>query len=161
LLNNAKVVHVLKRLSDTYLTGKNEGVSFDGPLTVEHILPQQWPDKWLLPDGSKGMTTAELWTAAKDDPRAEASRNRNKLLQTFGNLTILTQALNSSVSNSKWAVKRPELLKYSLLPITNFLESIVCSMRQYAHEMQTLLGRSCNRPPFVAGHAPAGDQGHA
>lgn len=124
LLNNPKVVHVLKRLSDTYLTGKNEGVSFDGPLTVEHILPQQWPDKWLLPDGSKGMTTAELWTAAKDDPRAEASRNRNKLLQTFGNLTILTQALNSSVSNSEWAVKRPELLKYSLLPINQILHDV-------------------------------------
>lgn len=124
LLNNPKVVHVLKRLSDTYMSGKSEGVSLDGALTVEHILPQQWIAKWPLPDGAKGMTTEELWTAAKDDPRAEASRNRNKLLQTFGNLTILTQALNSSVSNSEWSVKRPELLKHSLLPINQMLHDV-------------------------------------
>ncbi|KAI5911895.1 HNH endonuclease family protein [Azoarcus sp. PA01] len=38
--------------------------------------------------------------------------------------TILTQALNSSVSNSEWAVKRPELLKYSLLPINRLLHDV-------------------------------------
>jgi hypothetical protein len=52
LLNNPKVVHVLKRLSDTYMSG-SESVSLDGALTVEHILPQQWIAKWPLPDGAK------------------------------------------------------------------------------------------------------------
>jgi hypothetical protein len=39
----------------------------------------------------------------------------------LGNLTILTQGLNSSVSNSQWSVKKPELLKHSLLPINQQL----------------------------------------
>ena len=43
--------------------------------------------------------------------------SRNAALQTMGNLTILTQALNSSVSNSKWSIKKPALLQHSLLPI--------------------------------------------
>jgi len=124
LLNNPKVVHILKRLSDTYLSGKNETVSFDGAFTVEHIMPQQWINGWHLPSGSKGMPADALWNAAKDDPRAEASRNRNKLLQTFGNLTILTQALNSSVSNSEWAIKRPAVLKHSFLPINQMLHDL-------------------------------------
>jgi hypothetical protein len=124
VMNNPKIAYVFKRLSDTYMTGKSEGVSIDGTLTVEHILPQQWIDKWPLPDGTQGLTTLELWTASKEDPRAEGSRVRNQLLQTFGNLTILTQALNSSVSNSEWSAKRPELLKHSLLPINQTLHDV-------------------------------------
>lgn len=123
-MNNPKIVHILKRLSDTFLTGKSEAVTVESALTVEHILPQQWQDKWLLADGSKGLTTEALWTAPKDDARAEASRKRNQALQTFGNLTILTQGLNSSVSNSQWSLKRQELLKHSLLPINQILHDV-------------------------------------
>lgn len=123
VLNNPKVVHILKRLSETYLTTKNEAVSVDGALTVEHILPQQWHANWPLPDGSTGLSNEALWTSGASDARAAATRERNTLLQTMGNLTILTQALNSSVSNSKWSLKRPELLKHSLLPINQQLQN--------------------------------------
>ena len=125
VLNNPKIVHVLKRLSDTCLTGKSEAVSVESALSAEHILPQQWQEKWPLPDGSKGLTTDALWTAAKDDARADASRKRNQALQTFGNLTILTQGLNSSVSNSQWSLKKPELLKHSLLSINQHLHDVM------------------------------------
>ncbi|MEK7663078.1 MAG: DUF1524 domain-containing protein, partial [Actinomycetota bacterium] len=36
----------------------------------------------------------------------EAVEKRKTLIQTFGNLTLLTQSLNSSVSNSSWEVKK-------------------------------------------------------
>ena len=123
VLNNPKIVHILKRLSDTYLTGKSESVSVESALSVEHILPQQWVEKWPLPDGSKGRATDALLTAPRDDPRAEATRKRNQRLQTLGNLTILTQGLNSSVSNSQWSLKKPELLKHSLLSINQQLHA--------------------------------------
>ncbi len=123
-LNNPKIVHILKRLSDTYMTGKSEVVTVESDLTVEHILPQQWQAKWPLADGSDGLTTALLLTASNDDIRAEASRKRNQALQTFGNLTILTQSLNSSASNSQWSLKKPELLRHSLLPINQMLHDI-------------------------------------
>lgn len=124
VLNNSKIVHILKRLSDTYVTGKMEAVSISGELTVEHILPQQWQAKWLLPDGSPGLSTEALWTADKDDQRAAATRKRNATLQTIGNLTVLTQSLNSAVSNSEWGVKRPALLQHSLLPINQQLHAV-------------------------------------
>lgn len=124
VLNNPKIVHILKRLSDTYLTAKSEAVTVESALTVEHILPQQWQEKWMLADGTKGLTIEAIWTASKDDPRAESSRRRNQALQTFGNLTILSQGLNSSVSNSQWSLKKPELLKHSLLPINQMLHDV-------------------------------------
>jgi hypothetical protein len=120
-LNNPKVVHILKRLNDTYFGSKMETVSIEGAMTVEHLLPQNWIEHWPLPDGSKGMPWRELWDAARDDPRAAAQRTRNSALQTFGNLTILTQALNSAASNSAWAEEKPELLRHSLLPINQQL----------------------------------------
>lgn len=123
VLNNAKVVHILRRLDETYRSSRNEQITIDGPLTVEHILPQSWLEHWPLPDGEQGMTERELWDAAPDDARAIATRHRNSTAQTMGNLTILTQELNSSVSNSAWATKKPELLKSSLLSINQQLHT--------------------------------------
>lgn len=52
-----------------------------------------------------------------NDPMVVMSDARNRILHTFGNLTVLTQELNSSVSNSPWEIKAPPLLQASLLPI--------------------------------------------
>lgn len=123
-LNNPKVIHIFKCLNTTYLGSKHELISFDGPLTVEHLLPQNWVEHWPLPDGSKGLTVTELWNAAPDDVRTIASRRRYAALQTFGNLTILTQALNSAASNSAWPEKKPGLMRHSLLPINQQLHEI-------------------------------------
>lgn len=120
LRQNPKIVHILRRLNDTYLNSKMERLRINSPLTVEHILPQSWLEHWPLPDGSKGLTWVELSDSQLDDPGAVATRRRNVALQTFGNLTILTQPLNSSVSNSAWTHKRA-LLKDSLLPMNQQL----------------------------------------
>jgi hypothetical protein len=116
-LNRAKLSHILARLSTTYQTNKTEELAIDSELTVEHIMPQNWLTNWPLPDGSKGMDWNELHDAETDDPRATATRSRGQAIHTFGNLTILTQALNSSVSNGPWSEKKPALLQASLLPI--------------------------------------------
>lgn len=124
VLNNPKIVHILKRLNGTYLGSKMEAVSIESALTVEHILPQNWLEHWTLPDNSSGMTNTELWDAEADDPTALATRKRNMMVQTFGNLTLVSQALNSAASNSNWTVKRPEILSHSLLPLNQQLATV-------------------------------------
>jgi len=121
ILQHPKMIHVLRRLNQTYQTNKNEAIALEGSLTVEHLLPQSWQDNWPLPNGSEGLTWLELSNAPADDPVAMATRARNRSLQTFGNLTVLTQPLNSSVSNSAWSKKRPEIMNASLLPINQQL----------------------------------------
>lgn len=120
-LQNPKIVHILKRLNDTYLTSKTERINIESLLTVEHILPQSWLEHWPLSDSTRGLNKQELWVASQEDTRAELTRKRNAILQTFGNLTIISQPLNSSVSNSKWEEKKPALLQASLLPINQQL----------------------------------------
>lgn len=123
-LNNSKLVHVLKRLNDTFGSNKTETISIEGPLSVEHVLPKQWIKHWTLPDGTTGMEMEELANANLSEQRAVATRRRNALLQTLGNLTILTQPLNSAVSNSDWKTKKPEMLRYSLLPINQWFFNV-------------------------------------
>lgn len=120
-LNNPKIVYVLKRLSDAYLSDKMETLTIDGPLQVEHILPQKWVEGWPLPGGARGLTAEELHDADANEPRTVATKSRNSLLHTLGNLTIITGKLNASISNGPWSEKKPELLKQSLLPINQML----------------------------------------
>ena len=78
-------------------------------------MPQTWQTHWPLP------------AAAKADPLAEqkARATRDVALNTLGNLTLITGSFNSSLQNAAWADKKPELLKYSKLNLT-----------QYFHEPQ-------------------------
>lgn len=122
-LNNPKMVFILKRLNDSYLGPKHEHITIDGPLTVEHLMPQDWIANWPLADGSPGVNGNEPSDDQPSQFRLEATARRNQVVHTFGNLTILTQALNSSVSNLSWTEKKPELMKASLLPIN---QPIIC-----------------------------------
>lgn len=54
--------------------------------TLEHLMPQKWMRNWPLPEGG--------------DPDA-----RSKKVKTLGNFTMLTQPLNSSISNESWSTK--------------------------------------------------------
>lgn len=117
MLNNPKIVHILSRLNASYLDRKTEDITIHSQLTVEHVMPQHWQKHWPLPDGPKGLSHDERLLPGQDEARIQASMNRDRLVQTLGNLTIMTQQLNSSQSNSAWQTKKPNLLAASLLPI--------------------------------------------
>jgi len=55
-----------------------------GQYQIEHILPRRWQVHWALPEGR---------TAA----------DRDAILDTIGNLTLLTRRLNNKVSNGPWS----------------------------------------------------------
>lgn len=119
-LQNSKLTYIFRRLNDTYMNNRLERINIEGPLTIEHILPQTWLENWPLPDGSCGLAYHELSDKDENDPVVRATQRRNGMLHNFGNLTIITQELNSAVSNGPWAIKKPALLE-SLLPINQRL----------------------------------------
>ncbi|WP_447948841.1 GmrSD restriction endonuclease domain-containing protein [Microbacterium aurum] len=63
-----------------------------GKATVEHLMPQKWRAHWPA------------------DLDEEQARERDRRVQQLGNLTIVTQALNSKVSNGAWEQKRAHFL---------------------------------------------------
>ncbi|MCE9620837.1 MAG: DUF262 domain-containing protein [Actinomycetia bacterium] len=70
-------------------------------LSVEHLLPQKWQDGWPTVDGTE-----------------EAATQRQDAVHRLGNLTLLTHALNPTLSNKNWAAKSAELRRQALLRLT-------------------------------------------
>lgn len=82
--------------------------------TLEHLMPQKWVANWPLP--------------ANGD-----SDVRSHVIKTLGNFTMITQPLNSTISNEAWTVKlsgknnKGGLKDYAsgLLTLNNALASLV------------------------------------
>ena len=75
-------------------------------LSIEHVLPQSWEAHWPLP---------------KDGDESEARDQRNRLLHTIGNLTLVTKRLNAAASNARWEHKRNTLKSHSTLRLNSVL----------------------------------------
>ncbi|MHB8165984.1 MAG: DUF262 domain-containing protein [Sulfuricella sp.] len=73
------------------------------PLHVEHVLPVAWEAHWSMPTDENAVLV------------------RNHLLHNIGNLTLLTDKLNPSLSNKAFSVKRPKITK-SLLALNAYFQ---------------------------------------
>jgi hypothetical protein len=67
-------------------TEKHEEVTLPAKLDIEHVMPRGWRTYWQ--DGILG------------DP--EACARRDSIINTIGNLTLVTKSLNSTLSNRPW-----------------------------------------------------------
>ena len=101
LLTRGRLRMVLEGIEEVYRSeALAEEAEVPRRLSIEHVLPQSWEEYWPLPTGVD---------------EHEARQNRNLLLHTIGNLTLVTGRLNSSVSNSPWGSKRQALSDHSVL----------------------------------------------
>lgn len=77
---------VLSAIERQWRTERHEDVPLPVRLEIEHIMPRQWSTYWSSPD--------------TDDPQHAARRSH--LVHTLGNLTLVTQKLNGTLSNRPW-----------------------------------------------------------
>ncbi len=101
---------ILGALDRALHSDKTEPYEIKGRLTIEHIMPQHWSENWPLP-------------VQDETPEEHMARRaaRNTALHCIGNLTLLTRKLNPAVSNSSFARKKKEILRYAMLSLTRFL----------------------------------------
>jgi hypothetical protein len=91
---------VLESIENALHSPKSEGVlASTGSLTIEHIMPQSWEQHWPI--------------ANSED--LEAVDARRRLVQTIGNLTLVSHKLNPALSNGPWQEKRRGLHEHSVL----------------------------------------------
>lgn len=105
-----KVRALLEAVDGQLEHAKSEALPLPTGLTIEHVMPQSWTTNWPLPPEVQG-------DAVK---MQEARLRRYQLVDTLGNLTLITHSLNPSLSNGSWDTKRPELLKFSKLNLTRY-----------------------------------------
>ncbi|KAJ3473069.1 hypothetical protein NLI96_g13147 [Meripilus lineatus] len=141
LLRPGKVSAVLRAVELASRTSKQETTWTPQieSLTVEHVMPQSWQKTayYTLPDDDQAMIAA-----------------RKVAVQTFGNLTLLTQPLNSSVSNGPFedqidgentiAGKRTKFLESLLLLNAYFQHKTVAKWddEEISKRGQHLLGKA-------------------
>jgi len=96
----------------------------ENKLTIEHIKPRGFkPEEWPYPDRDI-VELQKLESSQKDieSKRKELELRRWTLLHSLGNLTLLTQPLNSIVSNGPFSTKRPEISGQSLLKLNSYFQ---------------------------------------
>ena len=104
LLTRGRLRFVLEALEEAMRTGKAEEARVPRKnLTMEHILPQNWHEHWPI--------------MGVDDPIEyhHLVGERERLKHTVGNLTLITNRLNPSLSNSAWKEKQKGIKEHSTL----------------------------------------------
>ena len=103
---------VLTALELASRTSRQESLPLpiNNSLTIEHVMPQRFkPEEWPYPE-------------QESVDKQEQDSRRQTLLHSLGNLTLLTQPLNSEVSNGPFSAKRPEITKQSLLVLNSYFQ---------------------------------------
>lgn len=120
-LSSQQIVTILKMIEDKIRSSKSETITIN-QASVEHIMPQSWSDNYRLDGQIIASEMTRDWFFSKDDEKIalwekikEKVTTRNRLIQTIGNLTIVTQPLNSALSNGPFDSKKNELLNSSLM----------------------------------------------
>lgn len=77
-----------------------------------------WCESWPLDDERIAKSSFDRWLSGEVDEKADI---RDKKLHTIGNLTMLTQPLNSSIQNAQWEIKKREITAQSALALNREL----------------------------------------
>jgi hypothetical protein len=95
----------------------NEDIEIKSILTIEHVMPQKWKENWPIP-GFDNIDDQKLnpdyWVRQAE---------RDLVIDTLGNLTLLTHPLNASVSNGPYSVKLPAVREHSSLALNRELNA--------------------------------------
>ena len=75
-------------------------------LSIEHIMPQSWMPFWPLKSGAFAPADVELVT---DEALRLEIKQRDALIHSLPNLTLLTPPANSQIGNGDFSKKRIRL----------------------------------------------------
>lgn len=101
LLTRKRLRMILEAIEEELRTDKAENLSVSPKLTIEHTMPRRWQTHWPLVAGVEN--------------KVEQEENRDRLIHSIGNLTLVNNRLNTALSNAPWEDKRVTLNEHSTL----------------------------------------------
>lgn len=108
----ARIKDVLWELELASRTDLAEPITEPTSLWTEHVLPQTWNEDWPFEDGV-------FVDQGSGHPKAQ---NRNRLVHTLGNLTLLSGSLNISSGNRGFAEKQSKFEKHTKLFLNDWFK---------------------------------------
>lgn len=95
---------ILERLETFLRCKKTENTEIPAGLQIEHVMPRTWSAHWPL-NGVTIPANVATFPHYAEDALVDAVRQRNRTLQTLGNLTLLNKYLNPAASNGAFDTK--------------------------------------------------------
>ena len=117
-LPTPRLRYVLQVLEEKKRTAFDETVIATTNATIEHIMPQTWAANWPLPDGSTAPTESSLAALINYNVTPEVREQiatRERLVDSLGNLTLVTSSLNPSLGHESFPDKKSKLSKSLLV----------------------------------------------
>jgi hypothetical protein len=112
-VSQPRIVMALSAVEASLYSGKTDIPQVAHGLSIEHILPQSWHKNWPL----IGIDEADILAA---------TARRQQEINRLGNLTVVTQPLNASLSNAGWPDKRKAFNAESKLLLNSRLTEHGC-----------------------------------
>ena len=106
-VSQPRLVMALAAVEAALYSSKTDIPQLAQNLSLEHLMPQGWEQNWLL----RGLDGNPL----QGEQLELATEERTMRINRLGNLSIVTQPLNASLSNSAWSTKRKALNAHSKL----------------------------------------------
>lgn len=110
-IGSGRLQDILWELDKASRSAFAEKLTLPENLSVEHVLPQGWDAAWPFSDGS----------CSSHDAGTTEALNRNRTLDSLGNLTLVTGELNSSLSNTEFSTKRDKLDSHTHLALNSWI----------------------------------------
>jgi len=111
----SRIRYIFEAIEAKKRNAASEIVEIKTDLTLEHIMPQKWREHWALAP-TAGVPEGEI-----DIDLLGRESTRDGKVHLMGNLTLLTQVLNSTVSNGPFSSKMPALRSQSALVLNREL----------------------------------------
>jgi len=121
-----RLLYILQEIEYTKRTKFDETTTTldTNNLTIEHVMPKKWAKYWRLPNGDMAPCESTFQAFIDghilNDETKSQMQAREQSINVLGNLTLVTDALNPSLSNGPWDEKRTRFGK-SLLALNRDL----------------------------------------
>lgn len=112
-MGSGRVQWILQQIECFMSSGARGHLRAQSTIFVEHIMPQDWIENWPLENGKQGVRWFERTIESERQAEIKASILRDKISESFGNLTLVTKPLGTSLSNAKYEPRKSEILENS------------------------------------------------
>ena len=106
-----KIAYILKYIEENVADSRFRENTDKNKISVEHIMPQGWKEYWRIKNGMEHVKIPHEKNTeiVLDSATQELVNERDNLIHTIGNLTLVTSKFNSKLSNKPWGEKRLEI----------------------------------------------------
>jgi hypothetical protein len=79
-----RVQYALREVERRLHQPRAERIEILSDLSIEHVLPEEWMEQWLLPNGNRGVTMFEQFDKSRNTEDVEATDKRDHIKHSFG-----------------------------------------------------------------------------